>query len=203
MKNIVLALLLFTGISYASAQDVYTSSGKPGYHKKTKKKKGYDPDKLIIGGGFNASLGGGFANFGIAPIVGYRFTDHFSAGVGVGYQYYQTPDDASTVYTTYYDKENIIFPNVWARFVVWRGLYVTGTFEYDFIKYTVPFDNYGNPNPMSENVNAQCLLLGVGYKQAIAGRVSFFAELTYDVLQQQYSPYYGQLVPRVGIAMGL
>ena len=39
MKHIIWVLLVFVGMSYASAQDVYTSSGKPGYHKKAKKKK--------------------------------------------------------------------------------------------------------------------------------------------------------------------
>lgn len=206
MKNIILVLLVFVGVSYASAQDVYTSSGRPGYHKKTNKQSGYDPDRLIIGGGVIASLGGGFANFGVNAIVGYRFTDRLSAGVGLGYQYFQQPDlDFSTYYTTYYDKENIIYPNLWARFTVWRGLYITGTYEHDFIQLNQPyFDVFTNTQTtVNSNVSADCLLFGVGYKQRIAGRVSFFIEVLYDVLQEQYSPYYQQLVPRAGIAAGL
>src|ERR1017187_10428182 len=91
MKNIVVVLLLFFGISYASAQEVYTSSGKTGFHKKTKKKKGYDPDRLIIGGGITFGIDGGYVNLGLAPIVGYRITDHFSAGLGLGYLYASAP----------------------------------------------------------------------------------------------------------------
>src|ERR1022692_4776451 len=92
MKHIIWVLLVFVSISYASAQDVYTSSGKPGYHKKTKKVKGYDPSKLIIGGGLTAGYADGSVAVGISPIVGYRFTDHFSAGVGIGYLYSQLPE---------------------------------------------------------------------------------------------------------------
>ena len=205
MKQAILVLLLFVGISYASAQDVYTSSGKTGYHKKTNKKKGFDPDKLILGGGVNLSFGNGYANYGITPIVGYRLTHNLAVGVGLGYQYYQTPDPYFSTYnSTYYDKESIVFPNVWARYTVWRGLYVLGQFEYDFIKLTQPgFDINSNIINTSSNVNATCLLLGLGIKFRIAGRTSFFVEIAYDVLQQQWSPYYQQLVPHAGICVGL
>ncbi|MFI5195605.1 MAG: hypothetical protein ACHQD8_00810, partial [Chitinophagales bacterium] len=198
---------LFIGISYASAQDVYTSSGKAGYHKKTKKQKGYDPDKLIIGGGLNAGIGGGYANAGISPIVGYRFTHHFSAGIGLGYQYYQEPVyvDPNNPYKVSYIHDNIIYPNVWTRYFVYRNLFVDATLEYDFINQKAPgYDNYGNLTTVKLNVTNTCLLIGIGIKQPVGGRVSLFAELIYDVLQEPYSPY-PQGVPdfRLGICAGL
>ncbi len=209
MKKIMLIVLLFTAYNYASAQDVYTSSGKQGYQKKTKKTKGYDPDKLIIGGGLNAGVGGGYADVGLSPMVGYRFTNRFMAGVGLGYEYSQAPDfDFSTYTTTYYDRENIIYPNLWAKFIVWRNWYVTGNFEYDLISARVPYADYstGSLNIGSEkiNVNVPCMLMGVGLRQPLGGRVSVFIEALYDVLQQNYSPYYGQFpILRVGFATGL
>ena len=211
MKNLLLVSLLFVGMSYASAQDVYTSSGKPGYHKKTKKKKGYDPDKVIIGGGFTAGFGDGYIAAGISPIVGYRLTDHFAAGVGLGYIYYQNPDPEYSppiTYKTYYDKENIISPNVWARYFVWRGLYVPAVFEYNFIGLSLPdtyYDQYGNPYVQQDKLNVQVpsLLLGIGYKMPLGGRVSAFIEGMIDVLQQPNSPYLNQPVFRAGICAGL
>ena len=205
MRKIIVVLLLSLGFTYASAQEVYTSSGKPGYHKKTKSNKGYDPSKLVLGGGLNAGFGGGYAAVGLAPIVGYKFTNHFIAGVGLGYMYYQMPDDNFyNPYKVYYDKENIVYPNLWARYFVWRGLYLTGAYEYDFIHLTYPnYDNFGNQITSKENVNAQCLLFGLGVKEPIGGRVSFFVELMYDFLQQKYSPYLGQPIFRGGIAAGL
>ena len=191
MRHITLVLLLLIAVSYASAQDVYTSSGKTGYHKKTKKVKGYDPDKLIIGGGLNAGIGGGYANVGIAPIVGYRITKEFSAGIGLGYQFYKEPVayDPINPDKLYYAYENIIYPSVWGRYFVYRNIFVDATFEYDFINLKYPLDQYGNFNTTKSSVTNTCLLLGVGFKQPLGGRVSVFAELIYDVLQGQYSPY--------------
>jgi hypothetical protein len=204
MRYVVVVLLLFIGMSYASAQDVYTSSGKTGYQKKMKKNKGYDPEKLIVGGGLNGGFGGGYANAGISPIVGYRFTNRFSAGVGVGYQFYKEPDYIDQNNNIHYAYENIVYPSVWARYFVWRNIFVDATFEYDFIMLQSPLDNYGNLNVTRSNVSNQCLLLGVGLKQPIAGRVSFFGELIYDVLQGEYSPYpHNGPDIRFGIAAGI
>src|SRR5580693_1802904 len=127
MKNTILVFLLFVGVSYASAQEVYTSSGKPGYHKKIKKKKGYDPDKLIIGGMPNLSFGGGYVDLGAAAIVGYRFTNHFSAGLGLGYLYSKAPYGVDPYNNILYATENIIYPNLWTRYFVYRNFFVSGT----------------------------------------------------------------------------
>jgi len=206
MKYLIWVLLIFIGIAHTSAQDVYTSSGKSGYHKKTKKKKGYDPDKLIIGGGLNAGFGGGYANVGIAPILGYRITDHFSAGIGVGYQYYQQPEYVDPVdpYKVSYARENIVYPNLWTRYFVYRNFFVDGSLEYDFISLKGPgYDNYGNLTTLKANVNNTCLLLGAGIRQPLGGRVSAYFELIYDVLQGKYSPYpAGAPDIRVGFAAG-
>ena len=206
MKNVVLVLLLFAGMSYASAQDVYTSSGKQGYQKKTKKKKsGYDPEKLIIGGTLNAGFGGGYANVGIGPLVGYRITDHFSAGVGLGYQYYQEPEYVDPVdpNKVSYIKENIIYPSVWTRYYVYRNFFVSGTFEFDFINLKGPGYVNGYLNTVKESVTNPCMLIGAGFRQPLGGRVSAYFELIYDVLQGQYSPYpVGYPDIRIGFGAG-
>lgn len=208
MKNVILALLLITGISYASAQEVYTSSGKPGYHKKSKKTQGYDPDRLILGGGFTAGFGSGYVNVGASPIVGYRITNSFSAGIGLGYQYYQEPHDnidPADPLKVFYYKENIVYPNVWARMMVYRNFYVTSSFEYDIITLKYPgYDGVSaNPTTLKANVTNSCLLMGAGFRQPLGGRVSMFIEMVYDVLQGKYSPYVGPPTFRVGFAAGL
>jgi len=206
MKYLAATLLLIFTLNTVWAQDVYTSSGRPGYYKKTKKKKtGYDPANLVLGGGVNVLFGSGYADLGLSPIVGYRFTPSFIAGVGLGYQYFQQPDAYySTQYTTYYDKENIIYPNIWARYFVWKGVYVASQLEYDLIKFNAPnFDPINNViYSQTANVNATCLLVGAGIKQPLGGRAVFYVELMYDVLQQQYSPYLNTIIPRAGIGVG-
>ncbi len=201
MRRIVLLVLIVLGFGSLQAQEVYTSSGHTGFHKKPKK-KGYDPDKLILGGGFNAGFGGGDIILGISPIAGYRFTPAFSAGVGLGYLYYrQTYQDQ---YNTYYDNSNMIYPSTWARYFVYHNIYLTSVFEYDFIHYKgTTLDYLGNPVSDVQSVTAACFLVGFGVKQPLGGRVSGVFEIMYDVLQEHYSPYLNQPVIKLGIVAGL
>jgi len=208
MRQLIWVLLLFAGISAASAQDVYTSSGKPGYHKKVqKKKKGYDPEKLIIGGGLNLDYGGDYALLGASPIVGYRFTDHFSAGVGLGFLYFKLPDlnyyDPPRF--NYFDEGNLIYPNLWARYFVFRNVFLSGSVEYDIISGHYPvMDNLGNIGSYKENVTATSLLLGIGLKQPLGGRVSLVGQVQHECLGDKYSPYSNQpIILNIGICAGL
>lgn len=202
MRKIVFAILLLMVFSGAMAQEVYNSSGRAHY-KKEKKKTGYDPDKLILGGGMNLSFGSGYANVGVSPIVGYRLAKHFSAGVGVGYQYYKLPSYVDPFYNMHYTYGNLISPNLWARYFVYRNLFVNATYEYDLIALKTPLDRYGNLVQTKSNVTNSCLLLGLGLRQPLGGRVSFYGELFYDVLQGEYSPYPKQSPGlRFGVAAG-
>lgn len=205
-KIIVFLLLLGFSATVASAQEVYNSSGKPGYQKKTKKHKGYDPDRLIVGGGLNAGFGGGYVNVGIAPIVGYRLNKIWSAGIGLGYQYNRTPEyaDPSNQYAIDYAQANIVYPSVWTRCFLYRNIFADAVFEYDMAYVKEPDYNY-NSNEMefrNTNYNIACGLVGIGLKQPLGGRVSFYGEIMYDVLQQDHSPYLGQPIFRFGIAAG-
>jgi len=190
MRNTFFVLLLCLGFTYASAQDVYTSSGKPGYKKQMKKKKkGYDPDKLIIGGGITFNFGDGFLAAGLSPIVGYRITDHFSAGVGAGYLYsqYRDPGISSKLFTY---REHIVYPSLWTRYFVYKNLFVSAIGEYDLIFQKAPgYDNMGNLTTLSATFNNTCIFLGGGYKFPLGGRVSMLLDVQYDVLQGKNSPY--------------
>lgn len=202
MRYIVVVLLLSLSVTYASAQEVYSSSGKPGYYKKTKKKTGYDPDRLIVGGGINGGINGDYINAGLAPFVGYRITKAFSAGVGMGYQYYRFPDYVDQNNRVYYGTMNIFYPNIWTRCFLYRNLFVDATYEYDFINLKSSLDNFGNLDPTRSQVTNSCLLLGAGLRFPVSGRVSFYGELFYDVLQGRYTPYpYPDL--KFGVAAGL
>ena len=54
--------------------------------------KGFDPSRIICGGGFGFGFGSVTNIEQLSPIVGYRFTDQFSAGIGLGYQYFSIKD---------------------------------------------------------------------------------------------------------------
>lgn len=204
-KFVLLALLACFTVSTISAQEVYKSSGKASYSKK-KRKKGYDPENLVLGGGFDLAYSSGYAVAGVSPFVGYRFLKPVVAGVGLGYLYNQSPSPGySTGYKTYYDRFHIIYPNVWTRIFFFRNFYVSGSFEYDIINARLASIDYlGNPTVFKKNFNSKCLLGGLGMKQMIGGRASFYLELAHEFLNEEYSPYNSQpIVFRAGIGVGL
>lgn len=210
-------LLLCAGFIGVSAQDVYNSSGKTnGYRKK--EQKGYDPAKLVLGGGLNVNYAsiqlddyhsGSYVQFGISPKVGYKLTDFLTVGVGIGYQYYKNPDfifvpKDQVAYVHY----NIYYPGIWAKCMVYNPIFIATDFEYDITRvrqYDVVYANGQQDHLEKERitVTAACLLVGAGFKQSLGGRTSATVEIMYDVLQADYSPYKGQLVYRAGIYVGL
>jgi hypothetical protein len=211
MKYILSVLMVVVGVQLATAQDVYTSSGRPEYAKKKEKKKtGYDPSRLIVGGGLVAGFGSGYTDVGIFPVVGYRITERFSAGVGLGYEfqkqsYYLTDPGPSAAVNLYSSHANIISPSIWARHFIYNNIFLTGIFEYNFQYLNGAVDDPVQGKILNEsyNVNAPCLLLGGGIKQPLGGRVSVLAEILYDVLQQPNSPYLNQPVVHFGIVAGI
>lgn len=212
MKKMIVLVAFLCGFIVATAQDTYNSSGTKSYYykKQHSHKHGYDPSKLVIGGGLSASYSTDYAQFGISPLVGYQFGKDFTAGVGLGYLYSMQPQwDVSSYNQVYHTYENIIYPSLWARYRVYRNWFVSSSLEYDLItlkQYDVYYDPTNGAQYLQQDkykVSATCLLMGVGFRQPIAGRVSLLIEVMYDVLQQEYSPYFGQPVFRGGIVAGL
>src|SRR5688572_20107643 len=91
MRKIIFLFALCLSLE-GIAQETYTSSGKPAgvlrkQQEKKQKEKGFDPSRMIYGGTLSVGGGNGSFTLGVAPMVGYRISDKFAAGVGFGYQY--------------------------------------------------------------------------------------------------------------------
>ncbi len=207
MKRAICFLLLCAGIFSASAQDTYNSSGKANGYKK-KQQKGYDPARLVLGGGLNLGYSGDYVNLGISPKVGYKLTDFLAVGVGMGYQYYKMPDFIfDKTNEVVYQHWNIFTPSIWAKCNVYNPIFLSADVEYNAIGIRYYKIRYSGTDEYLEkrkqNVGAVSLLVGAGIKQSLGGRTSGTFEIMYDVLQADYSPYRQQLVYRAGIYVGL
>lgn len=205
MKRIFCFSLLLVCVFSLSAQEVYNSSGRSGGFKR-KEQKGYDPSKLIIGGVPNAGYSSDFVNLGIAPILGYKFTPHFAAGISLGYQYYKQYQ-LTVNNVDYYAHENIVSPGVWTKFFVYHNIFISGEFEYCLVNLNGHDFDYSTglpvPVPAHFNTGVPALLFGPGQKVSLGGRVTAFYELMFDVLHQVYSPYYDGPGAKIGICVGL
>lgn len=208
MKKVLITICFCMGLQSLMAQEVYNSSGRSGKGQKHKQEKGFDPSRLVFGGGFVASFGTGYSNFGLSPVVGYHFNDRITAGVGLGYEYLKNTIQFYNLNTGLYDnypvKANIYYPSVWARVNIIQNIFMDANFEYNMLRYSqYYYDNNGLPASGTFSVNVPCLLIGAGYKSSLGGRAYMFAEVLYDVLQNSNSPYYGTIIPRIGFMVGM
>ncbi|RYE24582.1 MAG: hypothetical protein EOP51_06855 [Sphingobacteriales bacterium] len=214
MKKVFFSLLCSIVAFAAMAQEVYSSSGRPitenERNGKKEREKGFDPSRMIYGGGFIFGIGGGVTNLGVSPVVGYAITDKFSAGVGIGYQYLGIKDmpvtDQYNYLVGYYDlKTSIYTGNVWARYLVFQNVFVHVQPEINSLERfgTATYDPTSTAiNVNKERVLVPSLLAGLGLRQPVSDRVSILATALYDVLQEPNSPYRNTIDLRIGVAVG-
>ena len=213
MKRILIFIALcLTTAGAANAQETYNSSGNRNAIRKPQPKKGFDKDKLIFGGGIGLSFGD-VTSIALAPTVGYRITDNFAAGIGLGFQYYRVKDFFEVYNGADYEyfplKSTFFYPSVWARYVIYKNFFVHTEFEYDmqrFKVYDASIDpntgQFGAPVASTLSYNSPAVLVGAGLRQPISDRASFVLIALYDVIQNKYSPYKNRVDFRVGLNVG-
>ena len=203
----LLLLILFSTAATTFAQRVYTSSGKPAKAQKNNsaESKGFDPDRLVFGGGLSAGFGT-YTNIGISPIVGYRITDHFMAGVGLGYQYFRVRNGLVNPQGGYQDsKLNVFTPSVWARYAFLENFFAQAEYEYNAITYNdLAFDPNGSGNVITVNrkVSVPAVLVGGGLRQRITDRSSLLLTVLFNVYKSDIQIYPNGPIFRVGFNVG-
>jgi hypothetical protein len=215
MKKVVIALLLCVFAHTGYAQEIYNSSGKKGTPKKKDlKPKGFDMSRLVIGCGANLNFGTGFASVGISPMLGYKITDNFAAGIGASYQYYRNKYELIDLYsanqyigTVQFDRKTSIYSgNIWARYIVWKNIFIHA--QPEIMNIGVITDLEQDPSTYQitaneERTNVFIGLVGAGVRQPITGSLSLYFMLLFDVVQDPNSPYYRRLFdPRIGFNIG-
>lgn len=215
-RFLFLSWFLFSGTALL-AQDVYTSSGKPVNRTRANaERSGFDPDRLVYGGGISLGFGGnsyyGGNSFliGASPTVGYRFTDAFMAGIGVGYTYQSISKGLYNPLTGQSSpaRYHWVYPNLWARVGIFENIFLGGEYAYNVLSYNfLDNDPSGSGNVITRRAteNVSSLLLGGGLRQRISDRSSILIGAYYNVLGKstdRFNPYPGNLVLRTGISIG-
>lgn len=184
MKRTVFILSVFLGfIQVAAAQQ---SDGS----------QGFDKSRLFGGGNFGLNFGT-YTIINVSPQIGYYLTDQFAAGVGVNYIHYGYND-------TYYQEkyaQSYAGVNVFGRFYPLRQFFIQAQPELNYLWGKINF--YGTDQSIAKIPTqfVPSLLLGGG--AAIpAGRGAVTISILYDVLQNQYSPYYHQALYGLGYNIG-
>jgi len=143
-------------------------------------------DRIYYGGTVTLSFGS-TTRIGVFPMLGYKLTPKISGGVEVGYEYLSYNSNQSS---------SNYGGGVFGRYRVGRNLYAYG--EYRTINYEI-----FSTSSSSSREWVPALLLGGGYSRSLGGRTSVYAEVLFDVLQDDNSPYKTwEPVVNFGVATG-
>ena len=132
-------------------------------------------DKIYFGGYVNFSLGS-YTMIGIEPMVGYKILPFLSLGLKLRYDYI-----SDKRYTEEYNTSNY-GGSLFMRLTSKRRIYLHA--EYAGYNYEL-FDESGELG----REWIPYLFLGGGYSQPLGGRTSLNAQVLFDVLQDDSSPY--------------
>lgn len=148
-------------------------------------------DRLFFGGNLSLTVGT-ITAIQISPLVGYRLTPRWSAGVSFDYEFYKSSGTyygtvMAAPYSTSIYGENLFTNFVFLKNFPTNGLSLFAETEYESLnlerKY---FQDYTSSGRFWLN----SFLAGGGIRQRMGRRSSFNLMILWNFNETQYSPYY-------------
>lgn len=184
MKRLLLVIVFLLGtISFAQGIDSVAEQEETTVVEKESMPETTNPpikeNKWYYGGSIGFSFWNDYTYIGVYPEVGYKVTPKFSIGGKVGYSYINYNDiDFST---------HNYGGSVFTRYRVIPQFYLHGEFVY--FSYEQQVYNSESRQIETERNWVPYLLLGGGFSQQVGPNVWAYAEVLFDVLQDENSPY--------------
>lgn len=144
-------------------------------------------DRIYFGGSVVFSMGGDVSTIGVYPMIAYKVRPKWSVGLEAGYEHV-TFDDFDQSADNYGG-------SLFTRYRLIPRMYLHA--EYQMINYEM----FTSP-VSSERDWVPFLLLGGGLSTMIAPRTWAYAEILFDVLQDNNSPY-DDWEPFVSVGVGV
>lgn len=163
-------------------------------------KKGFDKEKLFIGGSFGLSFGD-YTIINVSPQLGYRFNQYLAAGMGINMQYVSVKErnDGTVVHKT---SQGVAGLNMFGRVYPIRQIMLQVQPELNYLWGKQKFYIPPEIETKMDTKIVPSLLLGGGAVFS-AGRGSFIASIFYDVLNNDDSPYSNRAIINFGYNIGL
>lgn len=190
MKRSILIVILIVSALTASAQGYVTDSSR-----------GFDKSRLMFGGALGFSIGD-YTFVNVSPLIGYRFSPMFAAGVNINAQYAAQKFRDFNGDIVERSNYSIFGGGVFARFYPFQQFFLHAQPEYNRISVKST-TYYGERIVTKDNYYAPSLLLGGGYAQPIGGNSALTIMILYDVLQDSNSPYMNRPIFSGGVNIGL
>jgi hypothetical protein len=188
MKAFLLGSFLLFGLNAFAQPDDYVNSLPSNDNAKQNLNDLTHRERTVVGGslglGLSSSNGSGMFYGALTPLVGYRVTERFSAGVGFNYTYYKT-----RLY-----EEQFYAGIAWARLGLFNGLFACAEIN----QVNAPTYSFGG----TQRETFPLVLAGGGISQGIGHGLGTYFQIMYDLTEEERSPY-GPLVIRGGILVPL
>lgn len=164
-------------------------------------KSGFDPDKLIFGGDIGFGISSDYWTVGASPQVGYKLTNRFHVGAGIGYRFGKSDqdvyipnadDDGNISWNSVTSKytENSASINLFAHYYPWKKLIFS-------IKPEIMHTWYSE-KIMNQKYKANKFVPAITVGGGIHLR-PVILQINYELLQNDYSPYNDGLFFSVGL----
>ena len=187
---LLFAFLLFSTTCLAQDDDYRTSpesSTKP-----VKKSSQFDWAKVYLGGGLGLQFGSTTV-VDISPIIGYRFNESLSAGLGLTYLYYKV---SSLNYQT-----NVYGGGPFVRYVFAKNLFAH--VEYQILNSEFYLLDQSNRIVSTYRENVNYFWVGGGFRQELGRNAYLVLMGLYDLNYSDLSIYPTNPILRVGVVVGL
>ena len=140
-------------------------------------------DKITFGGSIGVGISNDYWNIGITPQIGYKLTDNFQVGGGIGYQYRGNKDNDRDFnnqrYHYKYSESSVSF-NLFARYFPIK--YITMSVRPEIMR-TWYSETIGDTK-FKDNKFAPAVIVGAGIYS-----YPMLLEINYELVQDDYSPY--------------
>ncbi len=148
-------------------------------------------DRIYTGGNFGFSSTSQFTYLEVAPIIGYRVTNNFTAGTGFTYRYLRykiySPEITTSVFGT----------SLFARYNIFKSYFAQ--MEYEFLRY----DRIISATEKNkEGYNS--FLVGGGYSEPLGGNAALNFTILYNLSYSLLTPgpYDSPWIIRGGVTFG-
>lgn len=183
MKRILFLLMLFTlvGLQARAQKEIDDQSGFW--------------ERVYFGGNVGLQVGNVETSIVLSPLAGYMFTQKFSAGLGLTYQYYKAE------YQNFKYSTNLYGGRLFGRYNINDNIFAYGEYEslnvdvpqsYDPVKQEIIYDKQWVPG----------VFVGGGLMQRMGPNLGFQVMALYNLAYDTYrSPYPSPFILRVGFTL--
>lgn len=134
-------------------------------------------DRLFFGGDITLSISGNTSIVGASPMLGYRITEDWSAGVGLSAYYFNIR--AINYSTSFYGG------NIFSRYIIYQNVFAQS--EFHVINTEVAYATVDEIIRTRENI--PLWYVGGGYRQPIGGNGFATITVLFDLISDPRAPY--------------